>query len=81
MTRELFREDSYLKTCQAEIQSITDAGVQTDQSVFYPLGGGQLGDTGWLLGADGSRLDISNTQKDRDSGIQYHIIEPNHSLS
>lgn len=81
MTRELFREDSYLKTCQAEITSITDAGIQTDQSVFYPLGGGQLGDTGWLIGADGSRLDISNTQKDRDTGIQYHIIEPDHSLS
>lgn len=46
MTRELFREDSYLKTCEVTIKAITEAGIETDQSVFYPLGGGQLGDTG-----------------------------------
>ncbi len=81
MTRELFREDSYLKTCPANITAITDAGIQTDQSIFYPLGGGQLGDTGWLVTPDGSRFDISNTQKDRDTGIQYHNIDAPHSLA
>jgi misacylated tRNA(Ala) deacylase len=81
MTRELFREDSYLKTCSADITAITDAGIQTDQSIFYPLGGGQLGDTGWLVTPDGSRLDISNTQKDRDTGMQYHNIDAPHSLA
>lgn len=74
MTRELFRDDSYLKTCDATITAITEDGIETDQSVFYPLGGGQLGDTGYLLTADGSRLDISNTLKDRETGQQWHIL-------
>jgi len=80
ITRELFREDSYQKTCSAEITAITNSGIQTDQSVFYPLGGGQLGDTGWLTTQEGVRLAISNTQKDRETGIQYHNIESPHTL-
>lgn len=80
MTRELFREDSYLKTCEATIKAITEAGIETDQSVFYPLGGGQLGDTGTLITSDGTRQTISDTRKDRETGTQYHIVEPNDTL-
>lgn len=74
MTRELFRDDSYLKTCDATITAITPTGIETDQSVFYPHGGGQLGDTGWLITADGQRLAIENTVKDRQSGQQLHVL-------
>lgn len=74
MTRELFREDSYLKSCEATVTAMTEHGIQTDQSVFYPLGGGQIGDTGWLLAADGQRMDITDTVKDRDSGFQFHVL-------
>lgn len=80
MTRELFREDSYLKTCEATIKAITEAGIETDQSVFYPLGGGQLGDTGTLITSDGTRQTISDTRKDRETGTQYHVVEPNDTL-
>ena len=81
MTNELFREDSYLKSCNATITAITDKGVQTDQSVFYPLGGGQLGDSGWLVNSDGSRLPITDTLKDKETAQHYHVLEQPHQLS
>ncbi len=81
MTRELFREDSYLRSCDATIMAIHDTGVETDQSVFYPLGGGQLGDTGWLVAANGTRMQITDTLKDRESGAHLHAVADNSSLT
>ncbi len=81
MTRELFREDSYLKSCEATITAVTEAGIETDQSVFYPHGGGQLGDMGTLITAAGDRLSISDTRKDRDTGQQYHVLDSTNALS
>ena len=75
MTRDLYRKDSYLKHCDATITAITELGVETDQSVFYPLGGGQLGDTGVMLLKDGTRLIVGDTRKDRESGRQFHVVD------
>lgn len=75
MTKELFREDSYLKECQALVTAVSDTGIQTDQSVFYPHGGGQLGDIGTLLSHEGGAQAIDNTVKDRDTGEQWHVVE------
>ena len=46
MTRQLFREDSYLRECEATVTEADDAVIILDRTVFYPLGGGQPGDTG-----------------------------------
>lgn len=73
MTKELFREDSYLRQCQATVTAVSDTGFQTDQSVFYPHGGGQLGDIGTVT-CNGQTQEISNTVKDRDTGDQWHIL-------
>jgi len=75
MTRELFREDSYLKSCDATVTACGEGFVSVDQTVFYPLGGGQPGDSGALIRADGSEITIHNTIKDRDSGAILHQIE------
>lgn len=75
MTEELFREDSYLKSCTATVTAIDDRGVQLDQTVFYPVGGGQPCDTGALILADGSKLRVTNTFKDRDTGEHIHALE------
>ena len=37
-----------------------------DQTVFYPLGGGQAGDAGVLRLANGSELAIADTRKVKD---------------
>ncbi len=51
---ELFREDAYLKECEATVTKTSDGAFYVDRTVFYPLGGGQPGDTGlasWECGS------------------------------
>jgi misacylated tRNA(Ala) deacylase len=55
----LFRDDSYLKDCDARVVAITEqGGVVLDRTVFYANSGGQPGDTGALVLADGSRVPV-----------------------
>ena len=54
MTEELFREDSYLKECDATVVAIDDGALILDRTVFYPLGGGQPGDAGTISWDGGS---------------------------
>ena len=63
MTKDLFRQDAYLSECSATVTAITAQGVVLDRSVFYPLGGGQAGDSGVLVRPDGSELAIVDTRK------------------
>ena len=76
MTEELFREDATLAMCEARIVAIDELGVQLDRTVFYPLGGGQAGDRGALLLADGSALRIADTRKGKAAGQIVHLPEP-----
>ncbi len=74
MTIELFREDSYLKTCEAVITAIHESGYSCDQTVFYATGGGQPGDTGNIKTAAGDVLRISDTFKDRETKAHVHHV-------
>lgn len=67
MTEDLFRADAYLRDCESRIVRLDDAGVVLDRTVFYPLGGGQAGDTGTLALPDGRTLTIADTRKAKDA--------------
>ena len=69
MAELLFREDPYLRSCEATVVAVHEAGVELDRTVFYPLGGGQAGDTGRL--GDWRVLD---TRKGADTVL--HLLEP-----
>jgi len=57
----LFREDSYLKQCEARVVAITgQGGIVLDRTVFYANSGGQPGDSGALTAADGTRITIDS---------------------
>ena len=71
-TEEIFREDSYATSCEATVLSAEEAGVRLDRTVFYPLGGGQAGDTGTLRW-DGGQTTIADTRKGEGSGEILHI--------
>ena len=74
MTDELFRSDSYLKSCEANVITADDPGVVLNRTVFYPVGGGQPGDRGTLTLADGSTLEVVDTYKDRETGDHVHVL-------
>jgi misacylated tRNA(Ala) deacylase len=73
MTEELFREDSYLKECAATVVAIDDGALILDRTVFYPLGGGQPGDTG-TTSWDGGSAAIVDTRYG-DGGTIRHVLE------
>ncbi|MBT3659146.1 MAG: alanyl-tRNA editing protein [Rhodospirillaceae bacterium] len=73
MTEEVFRNDAYVKSCEATVVSIDDAGIELDRTVFYFNSGGQPGDIGTLSTADGRVVEITDARMDRDSGRHLHI--------
>jgi len=74
VTEPLFQQDAYLRQCAANVVESTAAGIVLDRTVFYPLGGGQPGDTGVLRAADGREWRVLDTRKG-DGGRVLHVVD------
>ncbi|MGI9202504.1 MAG: alanyl-tRNA editing protein [Woeseiaceae bacterium] len=74
MTEQLFREDSYLKECTGSVTDSEDGAVVLDRTVFYPMGGGQPGDTGTLQW-DGGSVTIVDTRYGKNGDIRHLVAE------
>ncbi|HEX5339244.1 MAG TPA: alanyl-tRNA editing protein [Gammaproteobacteria bacterium] len=74
MTETLFRDDAYLRQCDAQVLAVDERGVRLDRTVFYPEGGGQPGDSGVLRLADGREFAISDTRKGAQPGEIVHVL-------
>src|SRR5579871_3116585 len=77
MTTELlFRNDAYLKSARATVIAVGERGIELDRTLFYPLGGGQAGDTGVMVRADGERVPILDTRKGETAERVLHVPAP-----
>lgn len=74
MTETLFRDDAYLKEAAATVLAVNErGGIVLDRTVFYAQGGGQPGDRGEIVRADGSALAIATTVYDADRKTIVHV--------
>lgn len=73
LTRELFREDAYLREAQSEVLSADAGGIVLAATHFYAMGGGQPGDTGVLEWAGGA-VRVTDTQRGADGASIVHRV-------
>ena len=73
MTELLFRDDSYLQSCDACVVAVDARGIRLDRTVFYPMGGGQPGDSGVLRLPSGELIEIVDTIKGELPDEVIHI--------
>jgi misacylated tRNA(Ala) deacylase len=80
MTEMLFRDDGYLRSCDARVIAVDEHGIILDRSVFYPTGGGQPGDTGVLRLPSAEAVVIVDTVKGAMPDEVIHVLEPGSTL-
>jgi misacylated tRNA(Ala) deacylase len=73
MTEPLFRQDAYLREVEAVVASAEPRGIVLEATNFYAQGGGQAGDQGELILADGSSTPILNAVYDADKWTILHV--------
>jgi alanyl-tRNA synthetase len=71
-TRQLFHEDPYLREFTSRVVKVVGEYVVLEETAFYPEGGGQEADTGYLF-FGGSAYRVVDTQK--VGGVILHRVE------
>lgn len=70
----LFRDDAYLRETPAVVTALTpEGGVLVDRTVFYATAGGQPGDKGVLVRADGSEVALATAVYGPDKADVVHV--------
>ncbi|WP_299041758.1 alanyl-tRNA editing protein [uncultured Tateyamaria sp.] len=76
MTTPLFRDDAYMRDATGVVTGHTqEGGIVLDQTIFYPTGGGQPGDSG-TLGWSGGALQIATAVKGQGDEVVLVPAEP-----
>jgi misacylated tRNA(Ala) deacylase len=78
MTDPLFRDDSYLRSCDATVTAAGDGAIELDRTIFYPMGGGQPGDTGTIEWEGGSATVVDTRYG--EGGTIRHIVDEGAAL-
>lgn len=76
VTELLFRADAYQREAEAVVTGHTaEGGILLDRTVFYPTGGGQPGDSGWLAWG-GTTVPIATAVKAEGGQVALVMAEP-----
>ncbi|MFN3373543.1 MAG: alanyl-tRNA editing protein, partial [Chloroflexus sp.] len=78
-TLRLYYDDPYLTEFTAQVIAVAERNghlaLALDRSVFYPEGGGQPADRGWLFNATAPhRWEVVDVQS--DNGTVWHLVAP-----
>ena len=77
MTKLLFRDLPYQKTTTATVTAITaEGGIVLDRTIFYPMGGGQPGDSGELIWTGTQTIKIASAVKGQGDAVVLVPTEP-----
>ena len=70
----LYRQDFTLLSSEATVTAVHDDGsFELDRTCFYAASGGQPGDTGHVLRADGSQINLDATRHGETKDIILHV--------
>jgi misacylated tRNA(Ala) deacylase len=78
VSENLAYTDAYARTTPARVLQADDGAVLLDATVFYPGGGGQPADTGWLRTDKGTEWRVSGARKSGDE--IWHLLEGDDEL-
>jgi misacylated tRNA(Ala) deacylase len=72
MTEALYHTDAYLKEFDARVTAVEGQAVALDRTAFYPGGGGQPNDVGWLMAGDQTWA-VTKVRKGPDGRIWHEL--------
>ena len=68
MSETLFWKDPYMREFEARVASVNGREVLLDRTCFFPQGGGQVGDTGFL-----NDVGVVDTRKDAEYNVTHFL--------
>ncbi|MCP4297626.1 MAG: alanyl-tRNA editing protein [Proteobacteria bacterium] len=74
MTLPIFYDDAYLNEYDSVVTATGQNWVELESSIFYPSGGGQPGDTGFLTTPSGDDLSVADTVKGEAKETIRHLL-------
>ena len=80
MTKLLFRQDAYQETAIGSLLEVNaERGLIFDQTIFYPIGGGQPSDLG-VLSNEGQTLKVREVRKGTNDKVVVYVEEATDKL-
>ena len=74
MTKRLYWLDDHCLTAEARVHAVMGNQIAFDQTCFYPGGGGQPPDHGWIALENGDVLVVASVHTDSD-GVVWHVAD------